>query len=98
MTKKTVLTWRSFSHFNSCDTARPQITLQEKMPPVKQSHYEHRSSVKSRSGGGSYSVIVRGVWVLVASDDLRCHPIRGPDEGVPPPHCPVELGAHAKVH
>lgn len=46
----------------------------------------------------SYSVIVGSIWVLVTGDDLGGHPIGRADEGVPPPHCAIQLGAHAKVH
>lgn len=45
----------------------------------------------------SYSVVVRGVWVLVTGDDLGGHPVWRPDEGVPPAHCPVQLSADAEV-
>lgn len=45
-----------------------------------------------------HPVVVGGVWVLVAGDDLGGHPVRRPDEGVPSPHRPVQLGADAKVH
>lgn len=46
----------------------------------------------------SYSVVIRGIWVLVTSNDLGSHPIWSPDEGVPPPNGPIQLGANAKVH
>ena len=45
-----------------------------------------------------YPVVVCGVWVLVAGDDLWCHPVWGADEGVPPAHGAVQLCTHAKVH
>ena len=54
-------------------------------------------------GGGDnwtlscYPVVVCGVWVLVAGDDLRCHPVWRADEGVPATHCAVQLRTHAKV-
>lgn len=56
------------------------------------------SSVALGAMQGSYSVVVRGVWVLVTGDDLRSHPVRGPDEGVPPPDRPIQLSANAKVN
>lgn len=46
----------------------------------------------------TYLEVVRGVRVLIAGDDLRGHPVRCPDERVPSPHRPVQLGAHTKVH
>lgn len=48
--------------------------------------------------GVTHPVVVGGVGVLVTGDDLGGHPVRRPDEGVPPPHRPVQLGAHAEIH
>ena len=45
-----------------------------------------------------YPVIVGGVRVLVTGDDLGGHPVGGAYERVPPPHGPVQLGAHPEVH
>ena len=45
-----------------------------------------------------YPVVVGGVGVLVAGDDLGRHPVRRADEGVPAAHRAVQLGAHAEVH
>lgn len=45
-----------------------------------------------------HPVVVGGVWVLVAGDDLGGHPVRRPDEGVPSPNSPIQLSADAKVH
>lgn len=42
--------------------------------------------------------VIRGLGVLVAGDDLRRHPVRRPDERVPPSHRAVQLSAHTKVH
>ena len=42
--------------------------------------------------------VVRGVGVLVTGDDLGRHPIRRPDESVPPSHCSVQLGRNTEVH
>lgn len=47
---------------------------------------------------GHYPVVIGGVGVLVTGDDLRGHPIRCADEGVPAPHGPVQLSTHPKVH
>lgn len=45
-----------------------------------------------------HPVVVGGVRVLIAGDDLWGHPVRRPDEGVPPAHRPIQLSADAKVH
>lgn len=45
-----------------------------------------------------YPVVVGSVRVLVASDDLRGHPVRRPDEGVPPSYCAVQLSTYTEVH
>lgn len=42
--------------------------------------------------------VISGVRVLVTGDDLRSHPVRCPDEGVPAAHRAIQLSAHSKVN
>lgn len=46
----------------------------------------------------SYPVVIGSIWVFIAGDDLRCHPVRCANESVPAAHGAVQLSAHAKVH
>lgn len=100
---KEKLTWRSFSHFNRCDSTRPQIALQEKTQALNAASTQKERSMQEafctqlHNVNGSYSVIICSIWVLVTGNDLGGHPIRGPDEGVSPPHRSIELSTHAKV-
>lgn len=45
-----------------------------------------------------YPVVVGSIGVFITSNNLWSHPIWSPNKGVPTPHCPVQLGADAKVH
>lgn len=42
--------------------------------------------------------VIRGVWVLVAGDDLGCHPVRRPNECVSSSYRSVQLGRDAEIH
>lgn len=45
-----------------------------------------------------YPVIICSIRVLITSNDLRSHPVRGTNEGVSPPHRPIQLSTHTKVN
>lgn len=45
-----------------------------------------------------YPVVICSLRVLITGNDLRGHPIRSTDEGVPPTDRLIELGWHAKVN
>lgn len=44
------------------------------------------------------SIVVRRVRILIASDYLRCHPIRSTDECVTSADRAVQLGRNAEIH
>lgn len=46
----------------------------------------------------SYSVVVSGVWVLIAGDDLRSHPVGCAYERISPSNRPVQLSAYTKIN
>lgn len=46
----------------------------------------------------NYLEVIRGIRILVTGDDLRGHPVRGPNKRVPPSHRTVQLSTHTKVH
>lgn len=48
--------------------------------------------------GASYSVVISGIWVLVAGDDLWSHPVGCAYECVSPSNRPVQLSAYAKIN
>lgn len=56
-----------------------------------------RTGRATRPQVAPYPVIVGGIGVLVTGDDLGGHPVWGAYERVPPPHGPVQLGAHSEV-
>lgn len=45
-----------------------------------------------------YLEVVSGIRVFITGNDLRGHPVRRSDEGVPPAHRSVQLGADTKIH
>lgn len=45
-----------------------------------------------------YPVVICGLGVLVAGDDLRSHPIGSTNEGVPSTDGLVQLSRHSKVN
>lgn len=49
-------------------------------------------------GQGSYSVVVSGIWILVAGDDLRSHPVWCAYECISPSNRPVQLSAYTKIN
>lgn len=53
---------------------------------------------QSASHADPHPVVVGGVWVFITGDDLRRHPVRRPNEGVPPADGPVQLSADTEVH
>lgn len=46
----------------------------------------------------TYSVIVGRVWVLLTSNDFRCHPIWCSNKCVSSPYSSIQLGAYTKIH
>ncbi len=93
--ERTVLTRSALGHLYSCDATGPQIALKHNtaISPCALTLTHTQLWVCHH-----YPVVVRGVWVLVAGDDLRSHPVRCPDEGVPAAHGSIQLSADAEVH
>lgn len=93
------LTRSSLCHLNRRDPQGPDITLQnsQETRSISTLHSLLRTVLTIKECY-SYPVVVGGVWVFIAGNDLRCHPVRCANEGVPTPHCPVQLGAHPKIN
>lgn len=67
--EKLVLTWCSFSHLDSCDTTRPQITLRDKTTPVNQNHNGHTCS--DTSSVHRYNTPVLHSYIMLDFECLR---------------------------
>lgn len=55
-------------------------------------------STVSVESGWSYPEVVGRVWVLIAGNNLRSHPVGSPNEGVPAANSPVQLSTHSKIN
>lgn len=44
------------------------------------------------------SVVISGIWILVAGDDLRSHPVWCAYECISPSNRPVQLSAYTKIN
>lgn len=48
--------------------------------------------------GVQYLKVVSGIRIFITSNDLRGHPVRRSNEGIPPAHCSVQLSTDTKIH
>ena len=94
-----------YTHTHTHTHTQSLNILSQQMCPTAGVHAVLAGAARGRTGKAHearlvapYPVIVGGIRVLVTGDDLGGHPVWGAYERVPPPHGPVQLGAHSEVH
>lgn len=96
--KKIALTRSSLCHLNGCDPQGPDITLQNTQGIRSVSIFHMLSQHMIQTQCCCYPVVIGGVRVLITGNNLRCHPVRCANEGVPTPNGPVQLSTHPKIN
>lgn len=51
-----------------------------------------------RRAGATYPVVISSIWVLIAGNDLRSHPVGCAYKCISPANRPVQLSAHTKIN
>ena len=85
--KKNEQTWLSFSHFNSCYSQWPNITLNT---------IDHHLLIIYLLN--YYSIIVGCLRIFITSNNFRCHPIRCSNKCISFSNCSIQLCRYTKIN